>query len=338
MMAIATLAPGGSTHWGVMLAQGWKGELAATGRPESWAVARDWARRAEVLGFDGVWVFDHFQPYPVRDGSPVLEAWTTLAALSQVTERIAIGTLVSCAAYRNPGVTVKMAENLQVLSGGRFCLGLGAGWDEPEFESLGIPFPSAGERSDRLEAALRACREEWRNPVGIGRGRAADAAASGDGGPLLLVGGEGEKRTLPAAAAYADVVNWQVGVSEFERKSKVLADLCEAAGRDPAGIRRTHAPNFQLFDSEREFARWRQHEDRGMSTEDVSASIRSRGAFYGTAPAIEEAIQQYADVGCGGFMIFCNAAPALEALDQLASLRSVERGRASGAVSSRGAG
>jgi alkanesulfonate monooxygenase SsuD/methylene tetrahydromethanopterin reductase-like flavin-dependent oxidoreductase (luciferase family) len=150
MMSIETLMPGGPVHWGVMLAQGWKGELANVDRDETWAVARDWARRAELLGFHGVWVFDHFQPYPARDDSPVLEAWTTLAALSQVTERVAIGTLVSCAGYRNAQVTAKMAENMAVLSGGRFCLGLGAGWDRAEFESLDIAFPSTSERSDRL--------------------------------------------------------------------------------------------------------------------------------------------------------------------------------------------
>jgi len=157
-MSIETLTNVGPVHWGVMLAQGWKGELAATGRPESWVVARDWASQVELLGFHGVWVFDHFQPYPARDGSPVLEAWTTLAALSQVTDRVVIGTLVSCAGYRNPAVTVKMAENLHLLSAGRFCLGLGAGWDQPEFELLGIPFGSAAERSDRLLRVATPCR------------------------------------------------------------------------------------------------------------------------------------------------------------------------------------
>ena len=100
-----------------------EGRAGETGRAESWPVAREWAQQAERLGFHGIWVFDHFQPYPARDDSPVLEAWTTLAALSQATERVVLGTLVSCAAYRPPGVTVKMAENLHRLSGGRFCLG-----------------------------------------------------------------------------------------------------------------------------------------------------------------------------------------------------------------------
>ena len=324
-MPIETLRDAGPVHWGVMLAQGWKGELAATGREKSWVVARDWASHAEFLGFHGVWVFDHFQPYPARDDSPVLEAWTTLAALSQVTERVVIGTLVSCVGYRNPAVTVKMAENLHVLSSGRFCLGLGAGWDRPEFESLDIPFPSALERSNRLEAVLRACHTAWRDPGTGGLILASGAHADGRRRPLLLVGGEGERRTLPAAAAYADAVNWQVGVEEFMRLSRVLADLCDAAGRDPGGIRRTHAPNFQLFDSEREFARWRQHEDRGMSSEEVYAYIRDRGALYGTAAAIEATIEEFIGAGCGGFMVFCNSAPALQGLEGLASLAPVRR-------------
>ena len=321
---MSTLTDAGAVHWGVMLAQGWKGELAETGRAESWPVAREWARQAERLGFHGIWVFDHFQPYPARDDSPVLEAWTTLAALSQATERVVLGTLVSCAAYRPAAMTVKMAENLHALSGGRFCLGLGAGWDEPEFEFLGLPFPSAAERSDRLEAVLRACRSSWRDLACRSGASAADRPGRA-GRPLLLVGGEGERRTLPAAAAYADAVNWQVGVDEFIRKSRVLAGLCESAGRDPASIRRTHAPNFQLFDSEREFARWRQDERRGMSAEDVYAYIRSRGALYGTAAAIEETVEQFIDAGCGGFMVFCNSAPSAHALEQLAALPPVRR-------------
>ncbi len=322
-MPMSTLTEDGAIHWGVMFAQGRKGELAEAGRAESWTVAREWARRAERLGFHGIWVFDHFQPYPTRDDSPVLEAWTTLAALSQVTERVVLGTLVSCAAYRPAAMTVKMAENLHALSRGRFCVGLGAGWDEPEFGFLGLSFPSAAERSDCLEAVLRACRASWRDLAGCA-GSSADGGVGGASKrPLVLVGGAGEKRTLPAAVAYADAVNWQVGVDEFARKSQVLAHLCESAGRDPASVRRTHAPNFQLFDSEREFARWRQDERRGMSAEDVYAYIRQRGALYGTASAIEETIGRFLDAGCGGFMVFCNSSPSTYALGQLAALSPV---------------
>lgn len=320
-MTIDTLLPGGPIHWGVMLAQGWKGELAAAGQTGSWPAARDWARQAEQAGFHGIWVFDHFQPRPGCDG-PVLEAWTTLAALSQATDRVVLGTLVSCAAYRPAAVTAKMAQNLQALSGGRFCLGLGAGWDRPEFDALNIPFGSPGQRSDQLEAALRACRAAWR----------ASAREPGSSRSLVLVGGEGEKGTLPAAAAHADVVNWQVGVSEFTRKSLVLARWCEAAGCDPATVRRTHAPNFQLFDSEREFARWCQDKQRGMSAAEVHAYIRDRGALYGTASAIEATIAEYINAGCGGFMVFCNSAPAPDSLEQLKSVCLRHRGPGHDAV------
>jgi len=230
---------------------------------------------------------------------------------------------VSCAGYRNATITMRMAENLDILSVGRFCLGLGAGWDRPEFEWLDIPFHSAAERSDCLEAVLRACHSAWRGPGTGRRGLAAEAQADAHRRPLLLVGGGGERRTLVAAAAYADAVNWQVGVDEFSRKSRVFADLCDAAGRDPGSVRRTHAPNFQVFDSEREFCRWRQHEDRGMSSEDVYAYIRARGAFYGTASAVEATIEEFIEAGCGGFMIFCNSAPTLRSLQQLSSLAPV---------------
>ena len=148
---MSTLTDAGAVHWGVMLAQGWKGELAETGRAESWPVAREWARQAERLGFHGIWVFDHFQPYPARDDSPVLEAWTTLAALSQATERVVLGTLVSCAAYRPAVMTVKMAENLHALSGGRFCLGLGRGMGRAgvRVPRPAVPFGGGAIRSPR---------------------------------------------------------------------------------------------------------------------------------------------------------------------------------------------
>ena len=311
-----TLTQAGRVHWGVMLAQGWKGELAATGREQAWPMAREWAVRAEELGLHGVWVFDHFQPYPARDDSPVLEAWTTLAALSQVTTRVVLGTWVSCASYREPYVTVKMAENLQMLSGGRFCFGVGAGWDQPEFESLGILFRSAQARSDRLEDVLRAVQI---SAEGAGTD-SVHAQIEPVRRPLLLVGGDGERRTLPTAVKYADLVNWQVGVREFAAKGQLLARLCEAAGRDPASLRRTHSPNFQLFESEREYARWRQHPDRGMSASEVEAYVRNRGAFYGTEAAIRETVEEFVDLGCQGFMVYCNSAPSADALRQLASL------------------
>jgi alkanesulfonate monooxygenase SsuD/methylene tetrahydromethanopterin reductase-like flavin-dependent oxidoreductase (luciferase family) len=312
-----TLRPGGPVHWGVMLAQGWKGELAGCLPDEAWWVARTWARRVEDLGFDGLWAFDHLQPYPARDASPVLEAWTVLSALSQVTDEVVLGTLVSCAAYRPAGVTAKMAATIGVLGQGRFCLGLGAGWDEPEFRAFDIPFPDVAGRSDRLEATLRSCREWW-GETGTGAVRIGPVP---DPRPLLLVGGEGPNRTLRSAAVHADLTNWQVGVKAFGELTTVLGRWCEEAGRDPATIRRTHAPNVQLFDTEPEFRRWMQDPARGMSANQVEEYIRSRGAFYGTQEQVAQRAADFVGAGCGGFMMFCNGAPSLEVLEALATLR-----------------
>lgn len=105
----------------------------------------------------------------------MLEAWTTLAALSQVTDRAVLGTLVSCAAYRPAAVSVQMARNLQALTAGRFCLGLGAGWDRPEFDALNIPFGAAGGRSDLLQSILQGSRTAWPWPEADAGDSASDS-------------------------------------------------------------------------------------------------------------------------------------------------------------------
>ena len=312
---LQTLRPDGPVHWGVMLAQGWKGELAGRTAVEAWADARAWAQRAEELGFDGLWAFDHLQPYPRRDASPVLEAWSTLGALSQVTTSLVLGTLVSCTAYRPAAVTAKMASTLGVLGDGRFCLGLGAGWDEPEFAAFDIPFPSAKERSDQLERTLSSCLRWWDGADGAGMGPVPEQR------PLLLVGGEGPKRTLRSAAAHADLTNWQVGLDSFVALSGVLEKWCEQLGRDVATIRRTHAPNVQIFDSGAAFRQWKQDPARGMSAAEVDEYIRSRGALYGPPEQVAQVVADFVGAGCGGFMMFCNESPAPEALSALAALR-----------------
>lgn len=305
---MSTLACAGPPHWGVMLAQGWKGELRDSALAPA-ETALEWATACEELGFDGIWVFDHFVSYPARAESPVLEAWTTLGALSRHTARVVIGTLVSCAGYRYPQITARMATTLTTLSGGRFCLGLGAGWDEEEFRLMAIPFPSPATRSALLAETAAVCR----------RASAAHERACAP----LLIGGEGEQRTLRTAARFADLTNWQVGVESFRRKSAVLREWCSRSSRDINEIRRTHAANVKIFASAREFRQWKQNSPGGMSSADVDRYIHSRGAFYGTTESIVETIAGFVDAGCGGFMLFCNDAPYRQVLGQLSALRPI---------------
>ena len=224
---------------------GLEGRARETGRAESWPVAREWARQAERLGFHGIWVFDHFQPYPARDDSPVLEAWTTLAALSQATERIVLGTLVSCAAYRPAAMTVKMAENLHALSGGGSALAWAR--DGTSRSSGSSACRSLRRRSDPIASKRLSAHAAPRGVIfRCVRVRPMPVAQGPAGRPLLLVGGAGEKRTLPAAAAYADAVNWQVGVEEFARKSRCsLACVSRQAATQPASA--GHTPRTSSF-------------------------------------------------------------------------------------------
>jgi alkanesulfonate monooxygenase SsuD/methylene tetrahydromethanopterin reductase-like flavin-dependent oxidoreductase (luciferase family) len=272
------------------------------------------------MGFHGIWVLDRRRLRAHADGGLALEAWTALADLAQATSDMVLGTLDSSGAGRPAAVTVSMARNMQALAQGRFCLGMGSGWDRPGFVPAD-PFPASPGPFRSLEALLRACRIAWSEPE---PGQFAETAYAGgplsSGRPLVLIGGAGENITLPAAAAHADVVNWQVGVRQFTRSSQLLARLCEAADRDPGSVRRTHAARFRLFGKAEELARWRADELGGMSDGDARARIRSRGALCGTATMIEDTIAAYIEAGCTGFIISCDAA-APESLDQLSSLR-----------------
>ena len=201
-------------------------------------------------------------------------------------------------------MTAAMAATLSDLSGGRFCLGLGAGWDSEEFALLEIPFPSAAVRSDLLTDTADACRR--RLP-----------------GLTLLIGGEGQRRTLRTAAQFADATNWQVGLDSFQFKSRQLRDWCTYFERDFDKIQRTHAANVKIFSSQQEFRRWIQASPGGMSRVEINRYIEARGAFYGTEERIKATIDRYIEAGCRGFMLFCNDGPETGVLQQLARLRPV---------------
>lgn len=196
----------------------------------SWAAMRAAWAEADRLGADSLWTFDHF--YPI-DGDPdgsSFECWTTLAAMSQVTEQARIGTLVSCYGYRNPDLLADMARTVDHASGGRLVLGLGAGWLERDYLEYGYPMPSGPDRIGELEAAVVRLKRRL--------GRLDPPPA----GPLpLMIGGLGERLTLAVCARHADMWNGWGSPAEIARLNSVLDSHCERAGRDPAEIERTVA-------------------------------------------------------------------------------------------------
>ena len=199
------------------------------------------AREAEAAGFDAVLVMDHFYQLPML-GPPeneMLEAYPLLGALATQTSRVRLGTLVSGNTYRNPAHLAKIVTTLDVVSRGRALFGIGAGWFEPEHQGYGFEFPPLGERLARLEEALEIARGMLRGerPSFEGRYYRTQAALNvpapvQPGGPGILIGGTGEKRTLRLVARYADESNWTCSPDEFPRKLEALEKHCAAVGRD----------------------------------------------------------------------------------------------------------
>ncbi len=208
------------------------------------------AERAERAGFYSLWVMDHF--FQVEEIAPmeseVLEAWTALAFAAAHTNRIKLGTLVTGVTYRHPGLLVKMATTLDVLSHGRAYFGLGAGWYEEEHRGYGIPFPSTAERFERLEETLQIAQQMWAGEDHAYAGQHYHLArplnapqAVQRPHPPILIGGEGERKTLRLVAQYGDACNLfgRLDRDELMRKLHVLHTHCQALGRPYAEIEKT---------------------------------------------------------------------------------------------------
>ena len=215
-------------------------------------------RAADEAGFDSIWVMDHFWQIgaPGSELEPMLEGWTTLGFMAANTRRARLGLLVGGVHYRHPGLWVKAATTLDVLSGGRAWLGIGAAWNQAESEGLGFPWPSQRERFERLEDTLRIARAMWEDERGTEEefhGRQYHAtrllnvpqSISRPRVPIMI-GGGGEKRTLRLVAQYADASNMFGGPADLLAKYGILAEHCEAVGRDFNEIERTNLQGVGL--------------------------------------------------------------------------------------------
>ena len=219
----------------------------------------DWvasmAVAAEESGFDSVWVMDHLYQIPGLGppGNAMIEAYTLLAALAVRTSRAQLGALVTPVTYRWPAVLAKQVTALDLVSGGRAVLGIGAGWFEPENVAYGIPFPGPAERLDRLEEGLRIIRAMFTEETATVEGRYYSVTEAMNsprprrpGGVPILVGGGGEKRTLRMVARYGDACNLFGPPELIRHKLDVLARHCEAEDRDPARIAKTRLSSLAI--------------------------------------------------------------------------------------------
>jgi len=201
------------------------------------------AREAESAGFDSVFVMDHFYQLPMlgTPDQPMLEAYSALAALATATERVQLGTLVTGNTYRNPTLLAKTITTLDVISQGRAILGIGTGWFELEHDQLGFDFGTFTDRFNRLDEALQIILPMLKGERPTFSGtyyRASQALANPryrDHIPLMI-GGSGEKKTIPLAARHFDHLNVIAGFDELPRKLQVVQQQCEKIGRDPATL------------------------------------------------------------------------------------------------------
>jgi F420-dependent oxidoreductase-like protein len=203
------------------------------------------AAAAEETGYESVWVMDHFYQLPPMGGpsQPMLDSYTVLGALAARTERVRLGAMVTGVTYRNPAHLAKIVTTLDVISRGRAILGIGGAWYDVEHEGLGFDFPPVGERLDRLEEALQICRAMFTEDAPSFEGRHYRISEARNvprpvqsGGPPILVGGSGEKRTLKLVAQYADLCNIFGDPATVAHKVEILRRHCADVGRDPADV------------------------------------------------------------------------------------------------------
>ena len=232
---------------GVIVPQGWSGEYAG------WEPARAWARmvavaqEAERLGFESIWLFDHFHTTPKPTDEMTFESFTSLSALAAVTERVRLGHIVICNGYRNPALTAKMAATLDAISDGRFELGIGAGWKRDEWNAYGYGFPDTKVRLAMLHDALEVVSRM------LEPGRLTHATYEGEHahvrdainlpkpinpeGMPIMVGGNGPNVTWRLAARYADELNLDgMSPDEVREALPVIRARCEEIGRDPESL------------------------------------------------------------------------------------------------------
>ncbi len=295
--------------FGLFIPQGWRYDLVGIDAVDQWRVMSQLARRAdEARLWDSLWVYDHFHTSPKPSGEATHEAWSLTSALAAVTSRVRLGQMCTCISYRNPAYLAKVAATVDVISGGRLEMAVGAGWYEHEWRAYGYGFPPAGERIARLREGVQILRQMWtegaatfdgehyRVDGALGAPRPLQARPR-SGIPLWVAGG-GERKTLRIAAEYADYANFDGTPEVFVHKSDVLARHCRDVGRDPHEIVRTANYNPVVGRTQREVddrlawyaAHLRPLRKAGLDPERAVADLRGQ-PLVGTVEQVVERLR-----------------------------------------------
>ncbi len=239
-------------RFGAFVPQGWRLDLVGIDVDEHWPTMVDVAQAIERSGFESLWLYDHLHTFPVPTQEVTYEAWTLMAALSTVTSTVRLGQMCTCNSYRPPSYLAKVAASIDVISGGRVEMGIGAGWYQGEYEGYGYDFPKPSVRIGMLAEAVEIMQRMWTEDEvhfdgthytlrgAICRPKPVQQPHI----PLWIAGG-GEKLTLAVAAEFADYTNFGGNLETFIHKSEVLAGHCREIGRDFDSI--TRSANFNVL-------------------------------------------------------------------------------------------
>jgi F420-dependent oxidoreductase-like protein len=304
----------------IFLPLGVAGELAGFKDPvEAYETLTRVAQTADELGYETVWLPDHFHTAPPSQAT-LFENWTTAAAVARDTKRVRIGQLVTGNNYRNPALQAKMASTLDVLSHGRYTFGIGAGWYEHEYHAYGYEYPAAAERLRQLREAVQVILAMWTQEEATFEGnyyqiRGAINQPKGVQQPHipLLIAGDGEKVTLKLVAQYADACNVLGDFAAIEHKFSVLKKHCEAVGRDYQSIHRTALTLCVMADTD----------EQALALVPPGVELGFPGDFLsygliGSPETIRQRIAAYETVGVQELVIGFTDAPQLATIRRFA--------------------
>lgn len=319
--------------FGAFVPQGWRVDLIDVPQSEHWSTMLGVAKQAERLGFESIWVYDHFHTVPEPTQEVTYEAWTVMAALAATTDTIRLGQMCTCNGYRPPSYLAKVAASIDVISNGRLEMGIGGGWYDHEFNAYGYEFPKPSVRLGQLDEAVQIMKKMWTEDEASFEGKyyTLDGAicqpkpVQNPHIPIWVAGG-GEQLTLRTAAKYADATNFGSTPEAFAHKKSVLEAHCERIDRDPAEITMSASLNIIIGENEAAVAK-RRDSIKGRFATVVSDADDTMARWFGenqsavgTPEMIRERIEAYRAEGCEYFILnFPDAATHPDSMDLFAA-------------------
>ena len=287
---------------GAFIPQGWRMDLSGVTKENQWKTILDSASKIENLGYESIWVYDHFHTVPTPTQDPTYECWSLMSALSQTTSRVRLGQMCTCNSYRNPSYLTKVASTIDVMSGGRLEYAIGAGWYDQEYKAYGYEYPSAGIRLKMLEESLIIYKRMTTQEKASFEGeyyQIKDAINQPkpiqEPHPPLWVCGGGEKVTLKLLARYGDYGNWDVDVDGFISKSYILKQHCDTENRDFDDIGKTLHTNVIIGDNQSDLDNKLEKISEATS---IPKDIYLKKPLVGVKNEVFEKIDEFETHGC----------------------------------------